>query len=99
MTRAPFYRKCGVPVNGEQPLAFLHPCYVDGCEASAPFGFGVLLRAYRNRAVIVPTQAVINHCAELEMCAPLRASRDSVLDALIGKPKAKPTIGRRKAVI
>lgn len=31
--------------------------------------------AYRNRAVIVPTQAVINHCAELEMCAPLRAKR------------------------
>jgi integrase len=31
--------------------------------------------AYRNRAVIVPTQAVINHCAELELCAPLRASR------------------------
>lgn len=31
--------------------------------------------AYRNRAVLVPTQAVINHCAELEMCAPLRASR------------------------
>lgn len=31
--------------------------------------------AYRNRAVIAPTQAVINHCAELEMCPPLRASR------------------------
>ena len=31
--------------------------------------------AYRNRAVIVPTQAVINHCAELELCAPLRATR------------------------
>jgi integrase len=31
--------------------------------------------AYRNRAVIVPTQAVINHCAELEMCPPLRARR------------------------
>ncbi len=31
--------------------------------------------AYRNRAVIVPTQAVINHCAELEMCPPLRAKR------------------------
>ena len=31
--------------------------------------------AYRNRAVIVPTLAVINHCAELELCAPLRASR------------------------
>ena len=44
MTRAPFYRKCGVPVNGVQPLAFLHPCYVDGCEASAPFGSGVRLR-------------------------------------------------------
>lgn len=31
--------------------------------------------AYRNRAVLVPTQAVINHCADLEMCAPLRVSR------------------------
>lgn len=31
--------------------------------------------AYRNRAVLVPTQAVINHCAELEMCAPLKVSR------------------------
>ncbi|RYY67694.1 MAG: site-specific integrase [Chitinophagaceae bacterium] len=31
--------------------------------------------AYRNRAVLVPTQAVINHCADLDMCAPLRASR------------------------
>lgn len=44
MSRAPFYRKYGVPVNGEQPLAFIHPCHVDGCEASAPFGFGVRLR-------------------------------------------------------
>lgn len=31
--------------------------------------------AYRNRAVIVPTQAVINHAAELDMCHPVRASR------------------------
>lgn len=31
--------------------------------------------AYRNRAVIVPTQAVINHAAELELCAPLRVKR------------------------
>lgn len=31
--------------------------------------------AYRNRAVLVPTQAVINHCAELELCPPLRSSR------------------------
>lgn len=31
--------------------------------------------AYRNRAVLVPTQAVINYCAELEMCAPLRVKR------------------------
>lgn len=31
--------------------------------------------AYRNRAVLTPTQAVINHCSELEMCAPLRTSR------------------------
>lgn len=31
--------------------------------------------AYRNRAVIVPTLAVINHAAELDMCAPMRAKR------------------------
>lgn len=31
--------------------------------------------AYRNRAVLVPTMAVINHCAELDMCAPIRAKR------------------------
>ena len=31
--------------------------------------------AYRNRAMLVPTMAVINHCAELDMCAPIRAKR------------------------
>lgn len=31
--------------------------------------------AYRNRAVLVPTMAVINHCAELDMCPPIRARR------------------------
>lgn len=31
--------------------------------------------ATRNRAVIVPTSAVINHCAELDMCPPFKASR------------------------
>lgn len=31
--------------------------------------------AYRNRAVIAPTLAVVNHCAALDMCAPLRANR------------------------
>ena len=31
--------------------------------------------ATRNRHVIVPTQAVINHCAELELCAPIRIKR------------------------
>jgi integrase len=29
----------------------------------------------RNRQVITPTQAVINHCAELEMCPPVRVKR------------------------
>lgn len=29
----------------------------------------------RNRQVITPTQAVINHCAELEMCPPVRIKR------------------------
>lgn len=31
--------------------------------------------AYRNRAVIVPTLAVINYAADLDMCAPVRAKR------------------------
>jgi len=31
--------------------------------------------ATRNRAVIVPTSAVINYCAELDMCPPFKASR------------------------
>lgn len=36
-----------------------------------PHGSG----ATRNRAVIVPTSAVINYCAELDMCPPFKASR------------------------
>ena len=36
-----------------------------------PHGTG----ATRNRAVIVPTSAVINHCAELDMCPPFKPSR------------------------
>lgn len=32
----------------------------------------------RNRQVIVPTQAVINHCAELQLCPPLRMKRFKV---------------------
>lgn len=31
--------------------------------------------ATRNRHVITPTQAIINHCAELEMCPPIRIKR------------------------
>lgn len=31
--------------------------------------------ATRNRQVITPTRAVINHCAELEMCAPIRVHK------------------------
>lgn len=31
--------------------------------------------AYRNRAVLTPTMAVINHAADLELCAPIRAKR------------------------
>lgn len=39
--------------------------------AMLPNGSG----AHRNRAVIVPTLAVINYCAELDMCPPLKAKR------------------------
>jgi integrase len=31
--------------------------------------------ATRNRQVITPTQAIINHCAELELCPPIRIKR------------------------
>lgn len=31
--------------------------------------------ATRNRQVITPTQAIINHCAEMEMCPPIRVRR------------------------
>ena len=31
--------------------------------------------ATRNRQVIVPVQAVINHCADLQLCAPIRVKR------------------------
>jgi len=31
--------------------------------------------ATRNRQVITPTQAIINHCAELELCPPVRVKR------------------------
>lgn len=41
--------------------------------------------ATRNRQVITPTQAVINHCAELELCAPIRVKRFK-FEAAIKKP-------------
>lgn len=34
--------------------------------------------ATRNRQVIVPTQAIINHAAELDLCSPLKVTRFSV---------------------
>jgi integrase len=39
----------------------------------------------RNRQVIVPTQAVINHCAELELCQHLKVKRPKV-ETRIKKP-------------
>jgi integrase len=41
--------------------------------------------AYRNRAVIVPTCAVVNHAADLELCAPIRPKRFKEI-----KPKREP---------
>jgi integrase len=41
--------------------------------------------ASRNRQVIVPTQAVINHCAESDMCPPIRVKRFKV-DSKIKTP-------------
>lgn len=38
-----------------------------------------------NRQVITPTQAIINHCAELELCAPIRIKRFT-FDKKIKKP-------------
>ena len=31
--------------------------------------------ATRNRQVIVPTQAIINHCAEMDLCIPIKVKR------------------------
>jgi integrase len=41
--------------------------------------------ATRNRQVITPTRAIINHCAELELCAPIRV-RKFKIDHKIKKP-------------
>ena len=41
--------------------------------------------ATHNRQVITPTQAVINHCAELELCAPIRVKRFT-FDRVIKSP-------------
>jgi integrase len=41
--------------------------------------------ATRNRQVITPTQAIINHCAELELCPPIRIKRFK-FDKKIKKP-------------
>lgn len=41
--------------------------------------------ATRNRQVITPTRAVINHCAELELCPPIRV-RKFKIDRKIKKP-------------
>lgn len=41
--------------------------------------------ATRNRVIITPTQSVINHCAELEMCSPIRVRRFG-FDKKIKKP-------------
>ncbi len=42
--------------------------------------------ATRNRQVITPTQAVINHCADMDMCAPIRIKDRFEYDQKIKKP-------------
>jgi len=42
--------------------------------------------ATRNRQVITPTQAVINHCAELELCPPIKVKKRFKVDRKIKKP-------------
>lgn len=37
------------------------------------------VNATRNRQFIVPTQAVINHCADMELCPPIRVKRFTVI--------------------
>jgi integrase len=50
----------------------------------------------RNRQVIVPTQAVINHCADLSLCPPLRMKRFKV-ETKIKKPVTKEWIDAFRA--
>jgi len=47
--------------------------------------YGTAKNATRNRQVLVPTLAVINHCAELQLCPPLKMKRFKV-DTKIKKP-------------
>jgi integrase len=42
--------------------------------------------ATRNRQVIVPTQAIINHCADLELCPPIRIKDRFAFETKIKKP-------------
>jgi integrase len=42
--------------------------------------------ATRNRQVITPTLAIINHCAELELCPPLRMKKRFSFEKKIRKP-------------
>lgn len=42
--------------------------------------------ATRNRQAITPTLAIINHCAELELCAPLRMKKRFSFEKKIKKP-------------
>lgn len=45
----------------EQGWGLIHPCYKDGCKASAPFGYGVSMRRGK-----LGTWACADHRAELQ---------------------------------
>jgi hypothetical protein len=96
--RLPFRRKSGNPISRhggppEQPYAFMHPCYVEGCEASAPFGFGVsLLRGRPGRWACEDHKAGLSGGAlgngEPERAAPMDEEQlDAIESGDIGVPE------------
>jgi len=79
-----FYRKAGKPLRfvekmeeywGETLVSEITPGRI---KQAAVEIFPKATGATRNRHVIVPTQAIINHAASLDLCAPLRMKRFKV---------------------
>lgn len=67
---------------GDAPIASMNAGSIRQCAIDL---YPTSKNSTRNRQVIVPALAVINHCAELQLCPPIRMKRFKV-DTKIKKP-------------